>query len=414
MMILKNTFKLTFLQVVNYVAPFIMLPLIATTYNVVDFGSYGLALIYGSYAGLIVEYGFNLKGVRDYARCESVLEKNELFVEILCCKCSISMLVISFVSVSLWFLKYDLSAGLIFPAVISFVIQALVPNWYHQSGGNFNIVVVSTLIGKFIYLAFAVANISLSGPLSGIFWSLAFGNLVALLISMSAAKIPHLSCLLRSGFTRRGLIDSIKSSMPFFAVTIAPHFYTSLLTLHAAQYLSLRDVGLFIAAERLFYIAKQASAPFLQLIYPQYQVAKSLSDVTALVRIRRSVQIVLVLSCVGSFIIFWQAENILTGFYGVEYTAAARALKVLMLGAPLIIITNYFGILRLFHLGLEKYTAIVMVVVGVIAQLLLFLVLDWRTELSFVASLFVLGELLVGLIFFIATRLERLIGPSRA
>lgn len=405
-MIHKNIFLMSLLHFLNYVAPVILLPLIANLYGVFNYGMYGLALLYGSYVGLFVEFGFNHHGVREYISLSCTHDRISLFFRIFMGKILIVFLIVTALTVFYLAGFLKITIEYLAPAAFSFIIQGLTPNWYHQANENFFTIFFATLVGKLIYFFIALYIILLEAPLSYIIWGLMLGNFVSFMISMarSGLSLSVMKCYLLD--TKYHILSLLKSAMPFFFVTVTPHLYSSLVIIHASQYMSLQKIGLILAAERIFFVLKQVTAPFLQVVYPAFQDAKRRNDINRVKSLKRLVFlaffVVLFLSAVVAFVADW----IIINFYGDDFLGAGMALSVFVICTPFIILTNYFGVQVLFYYGLEKITASVMLFVGIFIQIGVFFSITSHSSIAMVAGLVAAGEIAVSLIvIFLTVRL---------
>lgn len=382
----------------NYVAPFILIPLITSEYGPSGFGAYGLSLIYGSYIGLLVEYGFNLQGVRDYISINSNKERTRLYVRVFIAKLFFfivgMLLMLTLFSAKLILVKIEF----IFPAILGFGFQALVPNWFHQAREDFSTIFISVVISKLIYFCTALLFIQNSFPIYYILWALVWSNLIGLIISTQRSKVKLRYFFDFNSFSEIRLMSLIKKTTPFFVVTIAPHFYSSLVIFHAGYYISIEKIGFLIAAERIFFVFKQLSTPFLQVFFPRYQIAIKSENLRQINQVNKSYVMLLISVIFFAVFISIGANQIILSYYGDEFKSSGAALSILIKAAPFIILTNYFGVQVLFSRGNENTTAKVMLYVGILMQTCVYFFINSDSEITTIAYFMLSGEVLTSLI----------------
>jgi O-antigen/teichoic acid export membrane protein len=394
----KSIFTMSVLNFFNYIAPFILIPLITNEYGPSGFGTYGLSLLYGSYIGLLVEYGFNFQGVRDHISINSNKERTRLYVRVFIAKLFFFIvglvIILILFSAKLILVKIEF----IFPAILGFGFQALVPNWFHQAREDFSSIFISVVISKLIYFGAALLFILNSYPIYYILWGLVLSNLIGLIISNQRSKIKLRYFLDFKLFSEIKLMSLIKKTTPFFIVTTVPHLYSSLIIFHAGYYIALEKIGFLIAAERIFFVFKQLSTPFLQVFFPRYQIAIKSEDLKQIKQINKSFLMLLISVICFAALISIGANQIILTYYGNEFESSGAALSILIIATPFIILTNYFGVQVLFSRGKENITAKVMLYVGILMQTCVYFFINSDSEITTIAYFMLLGEVLTSLI----------------
>src|SRR5690554_3792242 len=84
--IVKNGIWLYILQIFNTIIPLLTIPYITRVLGIANYGIFSSALNLIGYFQLIVEYGFNMLGIRKISMAKSKEEKDKIYSTILTCK----------------------------------------------------------------------------------------------------------------------------------------------------------------------------------------------------------------------------------------------------------------------------------------------------------------------------------------
>ncbi len=274
--LLANTLALTVAQVVEYIAPFIILVHLTKTLGLEIYGVLAFAQGIITISGVLLDFGYNLSATnkisknRNYKYYISILIGGIYIVKI--CLFLLCALLITVYASSTQ--KYSDYKVIFFLSLIPILIQGLIPSWFFHGIEKIHIFASITVIAKIIFAFLAVVFIQepsvyyLVPVLNGV------GQFFALVCSIYfiyrlgyKINFPNL----------KFLIYSAKLTLHFFVSRVAVASYMNggivVLGLTAPSTV----VAVYSMAEQLYKVMQSALSPIVAAVYPYMTKEKDLN-----------------------------------------------------------------------------------------------------------------------------------------
>ncbi len=327
----QNTLWLSVLQCGTYVAHLLLIPFLTRYLSVEEFGATMAALATAQFAFVITDYGFSLSGTYEVSKARSDRSRMQAIIEEVHSAKVVLIIVAVLAVVGISFIPAFLDYQTIFlAAVISIIGRAFQPTWFFQGIENMKFYAGYMSAVKLIYALTAVALVS--GPGDGYLVLLSLG--VADLLGAGAGLWGiHRLHYRVAGLSRASAISGLRNSWDYFVSRLAVAMYTSASSIIVGT-AGLSQAALYAAAEQVYKAGQSVTAPINQALYPFMAQQKGPG---LLFKIIPYVTIILI---IGSSVIGYWAEPIVTLVFGPSYTDVVPILRVFLLT----IVINYIGV----------------------------------------------------------------------
>ena len=173
--VVKNFLSISLIQGINYLVPLFILPYLVKVVGIANFGISNYVLSLFIALKVIIDYGYNISGVKDIAEAKQKNSPiNSIFSKVFFSK--IYLLAIAFFLVVVACLAIPIAREYSILLLCSFVVivgQSLMPIWFYQAVEKSEVVVIFSLITRALYL-FLIFNY-VSRPSDFIFINLFLG-----------------------------------------------------------------------------------------------------------------------------------------------------------------------------------------------------------------------------------------------
>lgn len=346
--LIENFSALTFMQLLNYILPFITLPYLARVLTIEEYGVYIFSLSFIQYFIIIVDFGFDLSGTREISINRNNSKKlSEIFS---------SILIIKFILM--------LISLIILILLILFV--PTIKEYWHVHLLMFLMVFGNMLLSIFIYqglekmkfITILNASIKIFFTLS-IFIFVKDQNdlaLVALLNSIGYIIVGIISLIIITSViniklkipSKESIVSQLKNSAQFFWSRIAVSMYTTSNTFVIGLILGPVAAGFFGTADKLFRGVVSLYQPLNSVLYPYIAHSKNISLYKKLFKISTISNIFIVL------LVFLFSDSIINLIFGEGYGESAVLLKMFMFAAIYMMPSILMGYPLLGALGYTK------------------------------------------------------------
>ncbi|MDQ8136788.1 O33 family O-antigen flippase [Escherichia coli] len=334
--LIKNIFYLFIVQIINYVAPFLVLPYLSRVLSVDNFGLLMMIISASSIALIVTDYGFSLSGPLFVA----VNKHNKVVIN----QYIGTIYLIKSVLISIiWFLflfTYFISdneitshfSNILWLGVI-ITTQSFQPIWFFQGLEKMKNITFSLIISKSVYVILIFCLVK-TNHVERVFLALVLSNVVTLVISNYL--------LYRNGYAigtpcNKLFRDEIKNSFPFFLSRAAVGVYTSASTFIVGSFAGLNQAAVYSSAEKLYQAGQNALSPISQALYPY--LARSGDKKT----LYKFVVLFFILLCMICILSSYYSNTIVMLFFGNKYNAASQVLNVFLLSLVITFVSFNFG-----------------------------------------------------------------------
>lgn len=238
--------------------------------------------------------------------------------------------------------------GLYMLYYLAYVVNALLPDFVYRGYEQMRTVTIRTVSIRAFFASLMLFLIKESADYWKIPLLMLSGNLMAVVFSFWHVNRQFSVCLRMPD--RTFLLATIRDTVPFFISRVASTIYQALNTLIlGVKFSGQAVIGFYGSADKLLGLAKSASAPVADSLYP-YMVRKR--DYRL---IRKLLMIAIPVILMGAVFVFWQAEEICIWLFGVEYAETGNILRCLLPAMIVIFPTYILSFPTLNPIGLSGY-----------------------------------------------------------
>lgn len=249
--IFKSFFSLLGVQSLTYLVPLLTIPLLIRAFGLDLYGEYVFLYSFISYFLLLINYGFDMSGIRSVANCDGDrLLLSTVISRIILCKLMIfSVISLLIPIIFTFFFPNNNYNFLIFIILLGILGQVLTPSWFFIGVGASKYLFITTLLSQTINLILIIILIHDQSNFSHIFFINSFG---LVFIGGMQLSILYFKYKIRFKKTKfKEIICEVKAGFPFFASTLGIHIYKN----NAIQFLKynnlLIDLGIFSVIRKL-------------------------------------------------------------------------------------------------------------------------------------------------------------------
>jgi polysaccharide transporter, PST family len=359
-----NILLLTGTQLTAYVFPLVTVPYLVRILGPDEWGKVIFTQAFGSYFGIILEYGFNLSAAREVARNrESSIRQGEVLAGVLGARALLLLLCTLIVLPIQWkVVAFRSDPLLIWSGLLWTLGRSCTFFWYYQGTERMHLA------------ALLDAGANLLSTISILFWvrspqdgwlALAMPGTVTLIASLASLTLicrevefmwPNWK------LTKEAFI----MGWSLFLFRGAVSLYTSGNAFILGIFATSRDVAHYAGAEKISKAFISLLTPFTQSIFPRLsRLVKSEPEKAA--ELARLSLLVMSAGGIGmGSIVYIFAPFWVRWFLGHEFAPAVQVLQLLALLSPLIAISNVLGIQWMLPRGLDRQFNAVIIMSGFI------------------------------------------------
>ncbi len=387
--ILSNLGYLGSLQMVNYILPLITIPYIARVIGIEKFGILAIATALCMYFQVIIDYGFNLTGVKQVSMHRDNREKLiEIFGSILTIK--LILVILSFFilmtivfTVDQYYKHYD-----VFIYTFGLAIgQALFPVWFFQGIEEMKYVTLFNVFSKIIFTVLLFIYVTEEDDYYIVPLLTSLGFIVTGILSLIFIKVKY---DLSFNIPPLGKIKNLLyDGWHVFISNIYSVLSTSTIVLVLGIFSTDAIVGTFVAAEKIINVSKSLMHPITQAIFPYIVRTKTNSKESAL----KLVRFVAVYSSIFYFLlflfIFMFAEHIVLIVLGEQFKDSAELLRIMAIVPFLSMLSNIIGVQVMIPFNLHKQYSKIILTGGILCVVhsLIYIPLYFQYASSYIAIL---------------------------
>jgi polysaccharide transporter, PST family len=326
----KDTTSLYIVQISNLIIPLVTLPWLAAKLGLDMFGIFGVTLVILSYFNLAIDYGFNLKGVKDIAtNSGNVKKQSQILISTLLSKFLIFFSITIVLLLTNLFGLFSVIFGKVgvYILIIGSLNSVINPIWFLQGVGKLPYASISILI-------FRLASL----PILFIYVKDEFDLNIALGIQIIPGILSSFYCLYFIYYKKLAHVITIQYSdikhefitgFIEFKNTVLSGMYMYSHTLIVSASLGVKFAGLFYASDRIIKAFQALMSPLSQSIFHIMSI-KSINgdtDSKSFFYKRLLLHVVVGFLIFGS--IFLSANIIVINFFGEEYVGAVLIIQIL-------------------------------------------------------------------------------------
>lgn len=371
--LLSNLWSLGSLQIVNYILPLIAIPYIVRVVGVEKFGILAVATALCMFFQVIIDYGFNLTGVKQVSIHRNNAEKLiEIFGAILTIK--LILVIMSFIVLMAIILTVDQFYKYYEIYIYTFglaVGQALFPVWFFQGMEKMKYVTLFNILAKIIFtvLLFVLVTEESDYYMVPVLTSLGF--IVTGICSLIFIKVKF-------GFSFRipplvKIKNLLYDGWHVFVANISSVLYTSTITLILGIFSTDAIVGIFAAAEKIINVLKSLMHPITQVVFPYIVKITNNSKESALQFVRFIAFYSIIFYSLIFLAVLIFSEQIVYIVLGDQYKDSVELLRIMAAVPLLSTLNNILGVQIMIPFNLQKLYSSIILIGGLVSVILSFI-----------------------------------------
>ncbi|MGF1740558.1 oligosaccharide flippase family protein [Vibrio profundum] len=372
--ILSNSLSLLFIQIANYIAPFLVLPYLSRTLGVEGFGTVALLMSIATIASIVTDYGFNLSAAHDIAKSSDNKEYiNRYIGTVFTIKIILVLAILFFLFLYSTFGTDLLASNYLLPVVFFTILsRTFQPTWFFQGIEKMRSVTVYMVIAKLMYLILVFIFVHNKGDEWIVMLCFGVSNLVASIISIF--------CIYKEGYKVKvsswPMMKSVfKNSSGFFLSRVSVSIYTALSTFIVGSVAGLHQAALYSSCEKLYQGGQSLTSPISQALFP-YMARTGDKKL-----FYKFVLFSIIPMIVGCAICIHFSSDILSFIFGPEFAKADRILDLFLACTVIVFIAVNFGYPAFASINKVR-VANITVMFGAIVQCLSLLFLYFTDSIS--------------------------------
>lgn len=370
-----NTFFVYLLQATNILAPLIVLPYLARTLYVHDYGMVSLFVSICGLAFIVNDFGYSLCATYWISKSRSNIKKvNAIITSIYYIK--IYLFLITAAILAVYFLYSDLNFGKLFILNVLGVVlfQSYQPVWYFQGIEKMKLVTYYMLSARMTYVFIVIFFVKHSDDINIVYFSYCLSNFIAAIISnyfmlKNGIKLSKT----KKKYTRY----CTRAAFGFCLSRASLSVYSTASTFIIGNFISVSQAAIYATAEKIYQALQSIGGPLTQALLPH--LAKNNDHGFMMKIIKYSLLPILCISITG--VIF--SDVVIKWVFGNNFISASEPLKLFFIIFCINFINTNFGypaFAVIKKINIVNYT----VFAGGVIQLCLLCLLVFLGELSVV------------------------------
>lgn len=364
----KNSLALLGLQAGNYLAPLVVLPLLAQRLSPSQYGDYAFILAVTAYAILLVDWGFSLSATRLISLSrEDASEVARIFWATLFSKLilgSVAFCMAALVLLCIRSLDYLLTPMLL-SILLSAIGTAVTPLFLFQGLEQMGRMALINAAIKLLTIPATWWLVQDPGDLLNAVLIQASAILLAGFLNFAEALrvVPHTKIM----FRLKDIQASLRDGYAVFVSTAAISLYTNTNLVFLKYISTAQVVGYFFSAQTIIKAVCGLYGPVAQAIFPRVSFAFSSDKGEAARMLGRYIRwqfLVASLLCVG---VFLSAPFVIRLMFGDAYLHSVAVLQSMCLLPLVLALSNTLGVQTLIPLGDTRAFSRILIVGGVVS-----------------------------------------------
>ena len=387
--LINNFISLVILQGLNYILPLITVPYLMRTVGITDYGFIALGQSLNMIFVTFTDYGFNLSATKQIAIARNDKKGlGKIYSSVLSVKLllMITSIVVMFLLVMLIpkFNEDALFYLLFFGITIGTVIF---PVWFFQGVEEMKYITVLNIFSKTVFTIGLLFVVKGSEDLLFVPILLSAGHILVGVVSLFIIRVKF---KIRYRIPKVSeMVYQFKQGWTIFLSNVAVSFFTSANTVFLGILSTKTQVGYYASAEKLINAASSAVHPIAQTLFPHISNLAEESKDKAIIFIRKSLKIVLLITVPITLVTLIFADLIINIFYGEHLPQTVLALRLLSVLPILIGINNLLGVQTMITFGYNKDYSRILIISSIQNVILCLILIPYLGYLGTVISVLI-------------------------
>lgn len=389
--IVENFFSLIVLNIVNYVFPIIIIPVLIQRLGVDVYGKYIFAFTILNYLNLIVQYGFNFSATNKVAKSQNNrLILFETYSSVTIIRVIFSIIISVGIIIFGFFFKDQMNIYLM--GIGIFFGQGLIPVWLFQGLEKMRFITIINTIVRVLAFVSIILLIKEPGDVNKLMliqtFSYLVGGIASLLLVRSQLKIELI-------VPRLNIIkENLQEGWSLFLSTVGMNLYRESNVVILGMVAGYTTVGLYSPAEKLIKGVQSFTNIIVTALYPHFSKKMSNDKSSGTASFIKFGKLLSILFVTVTVLIFLLSDFIIDLYIGKGNYSTITDFRILSLVILFGGLNYYYGIVGLVNFKKQKlFNRLVWIsgLVGVSASL--FLSILWTDAGAAIAM--VIAELIL-------------------
>jgi PST family polysaccharide transporter len=273
---LSNTFKhlrenflaLSSLQLINYILPLFLIPMLIQALGIEGFGIYAFIFAIASYGMTFADYGFDLSATYHISLHKNKPKKvNEIFTSVLFIKSSLAILFLILLTLAVYNIdKLHIYKELIFLSYGIVLGNVLLPLWFFQGIEKMRFILYLNGLLKLLFFILVVLLITDRDDLKLLMVLHSFTSIIVGVLGLYIArKYFDISFIL---VNKKKILFYLKDGWYIFTSKIAVEFYSTASTIIVGFYVSPLILGYYALSLKIMFAIGNLLDPITRVAYP--------------------------------------------------------------------------------------------------------------------------------------------------
>lgn len=263
-----NFIALSSLQLINYVLPLFLIPILIQTLGMEGFGIYAFVFAIATYGMTFADYGFDLSATYHISLHKDNPQKiNEIFSSVLFIKLSLALLFLMLITLTTYSVeKLHLYQELIFYLYGMILGNVLLPLWFFQGIEKMRFIMY---LNGFLKLSFFILVILFIRKPEDIALLMLLHSITALLVGFLALYLSHKKFHIKFvSLQKAQVLFYLKDGWYIFTSKIAVEFYSTASTIIVGFFVSPLILGYYALALKIMFAIGNLLDPITRVMYP--------------------------------------------------------------------------------------------------------------------------------------------------
>lgn len=273
----RNKLSLNFIyislsQIVNYVFPLLTFPYLVKVLGLNGFGLYTFATSFVGYFQLIVDYGFNIIGIKKIAEGKKTTRVNtEVYSSIFFTRMILMLICfILFLTIVLLFSEFRKEFYLYIFSFCTIFTQILIPFWFYQAVEEMKFISIINTISKIISTVLIFFLVKSPDDVEIIPLLYTFSTIVVGVLSYKIIKSKFHVVIDFRYLNIRNIRKYLIDGWHFFVSNISISLYTNTLIFALGLFGTKEQVAYFSIPNKIVGILRMAFEPITQTLFPHF------------------------------------------------------------------------------------------------------------------------------------------------
>ena len=265
---LKNSIYLYLAQGINLLFPLIIIPLLIKRLTVEGFGLIVLVQIIMGYGSTLVDYGFNMIGVRDVGTAKNIKRIGEILGEALIVKVILVFLSLSLVLITGFFIQNLIGEWkLIMVGWLAVLGYAFYPIWYFQGAEKMYMISFNNIFSKTLIFGLIIYFIKDSSQVHLALLFLSLGPIINALLSWVQILFFYKVTLFLPSKIR--IFQVFHEGKDILFSNFIVQIYSNFTVVISSSVLTITQIGILGVFIKLRDVANSVVGPIQQAIFPE-------------------------------------------------------------------------------------------------------------------------------------------------